>query len=209
MRRYRRCMGELRGGAEYADVHSRPPGRVLAAIVGVAVGVLVCIHYDWWPSRFGDARWADPLLFGGAAILVLLVAGLVWAIRTLYFVGRDRRRSWWVLAAPAIVIAAVACARLFPPPSFDDLRPDFERVALEVLASPDPSRQDVEIGRFDFHYVRKDAGGAVYFVDAGGLGISTSSGWAYSPDGTPAGFDDFSATHLGGPWYEFTAVWRT
>ncbi|BCN83242.1 hypothetical protein RE0356_18830 [Prescottella equi] len=57
--------------------------------------------------------------------------------------------------------------------------------------------------------MRKDAGGDVYFVEAGGLGISTSSGWAYSPDGTPAGFDDFSATHLGGPWYEFTAVWRT
>ncbi len=209
MCRYRRCMGELRGGAEYADVHSRPPGRVLAAIVGVAVGVLVCIHYDWWPSRFGDARWADPLLFGGAAILVLLVAGLVWAIRTLYFVGRDRRRSWWVLAAPAIVIAAVAGALLFPPPSFDDLRPDFERVALDVLAGPDQSRSEVEIGGFDFYYVRKDAVGDVYFVEAGGLGLSTSSGWAYSPDGTPAGFDDFSATHLGGPWYEFTAVWRT
>lgn len=202
-------MGELQGGAEDVDVHGRPPGRVLAAIVGVAVGVLVCIHYDWWPSRFGDARWADPLLFGGAAILVLLVAGLVWAIRTLYFVGRDRRRSRWVLVAPAIVIAAVFGALLFPPPSFDDLRPDFERVALEVLAGPERSRSEVEIGRFDFHYVRKDAGGAVYFVEAGGLGITVSSGWAYSPAGPPAGFDDFTATHLGGPWYEFTAAWRT
>lgn len=201
-------MGESRGGVKDTDAHSRPPGRVLAAIVGVAVGVLVCIHYDWWPSRFGDARWADPLLFGGAAILVLLVAGLVWAIRTLYFVGRDRRRSWWVPVAPAMVIAAVAGALLFPPPDFDDLRPDFERVALEVLASPDRSRPDVEIGPFDFLFVRKDTGGAVYFVDAGGIGTMASSGWAYSPDGPPAGFDDFSATHLGGPWYEFTAHWR-
>lgn len=202
-------MGESQGADEVTDAHSKPPGHFLAAIVGVAAGVLVCIHYDWWPSRIGNARWADPLLFGGAAIVVLAVAGLVWAIRTLYFVGRDRRRSWWILVAPAIVIAAVSGALLFPPPSFDDLRPDFERVALEVLAGPERSHSEVEIGRFYFYYVRKDAGGAVYFVDAGGLGISTSSGWAYSPAGPPAGFDDFTATHLGGPWYEFAAVWRT
>ncbi|WP_031939836.1 DUF1109 family protein [Prescottella defluvii] len=201
-------MGELQSAAEATNAHSRPPGRVLAAIVGVAVGVVVCIHYDWWPSRFGDARWADPLLFGGAAMLVLAVAGLVWAIRTLYFVGRDRRRSWWVLAAPAMVIAAVAGALFFPPPSFDELRPDFERIALDVIAGPEQSLRDVEIGRFDFHYVQA-TGGAVYFVEAGGLGITVSSGWAYSPAGPPAGFDDFTATHLGGPWYEFTAVWRT
>ncbi|RYF44954.1 MAG: DUF1109 domain-containing protein, partial [Comamonadaceae bacterium] len=29
------------------------------------------------------------------------------------------------------------------------------------------------------------------------------------PNGTPAGFDDFTATHIGGPWYEFISVWRT
>ncbi|NKS98497.1 hypothetical protein GS498_17820 [Rhodococcus hoagii] len=140
---------------------------VLAAIVGRRRGVLVCIHYDWWPSRFGDARWADPLLFGGAAILVLIAR--VWCGRFPHLVT-----SWVgtgaVLVGPGCARdrdrSRVACARLFPPPSFDDLRPDFEGFALEVLASPDPSRQDVEIGRFDFHYVRKDAGGAVYFVDA-------------------------------------------
>lgn len=190
------------------DPRTKAPGRVLAAVAGVAVGVLMCIHYDWWPSRFGNQRWADPLLFGGAALLVLAVAGFVWAIRVLYFVGRDRRWSWWILAAPTVVLTGLASALLVPPPSFDDLRPEFERVALEVLASPDRSRADVEIGRFDFIFVSKDTRGAVYFIDAGGIGITMSSGWAYSPDGAPTGFDDFSATHLGGAWYEFTAVWR-
>jgi hypothetical protein len=36
----------------------------------------------------------------------------------------------------------------------------------------------------------------------------SSSGWVYAPGGPPAGFDDFTATHLDGPWYEFSAIWR-
>ncbi len=204
-------MGEIRTRRpESAETktQNKLPGPIVLAVTGIAVAVLVCIHYDWWPSRFGGWRWADPLLFAGGAVLVLAVTGLVWAIRTLYVIGQDRRWSWWIAAAPAVVGVAALVAVLFPPTGFDDLRPEFERIALDVRASPEQSRTNVEIGRFDFLYVRKDTRGAVYFVEAGGLGLTVSSGWAYSPDGPPAGFDDFSATHIGGAWYKFTAVWR-
>lgn len=108
-----------------------------------------------------------------------------------------------------MILAAAGTVTLLPRPSFEDTCPQFERVALDLLASPEPARSHVEIGRFDISYARKDPDGTVYFIQGGGLGPSVSSGWAYSPDGTPVGFDDFTATHLGGPWYEFTAVWRT
>ncbi|MFF0455424.1 DUF1109 domain-containing protein [Nocardia africana] len=187
---------------------TKPPGSIATAGVVFSVAVLVCLYYDWWPSRFGSMRWADPLLAAAGALVLLAVAGLVWMIRTLYLLGRDRRWSWWVLPVPLTVLAAGLMVVLAPRTSFDEMRPEFERVARELLPGPDTVRSDFEIGRFDIAYARADSG-AVYFVEAGGLGLDTISGWAYSPNGRPAGFDDFSATHLAGPWYEFTAVWRT
>ncbi|WP_242676662.1 DUF1109 domain-containing protein [Rhodococcus sp. ABRD24] len=172
-----------------------------------ALLVLVCINYDWWPSRFGNRQWADPLLFGGVALLILAVAGLVWAIRTLYVVGQDRRWSWWILPAPLAVVGVLAIGLLLPPPDFDAMRPQFEQTAKDLLASTERIRANVEIGPFDIISVRKDPGGAVFFTEAPILASSTISGWVYSPAGNPAGFDDFSSTHIGGPWYEFTAVW--
>ncbi|MER7454270.1 DUF1109 domain-containing protein [Nocardia beijingensis] len=188
---------------------NRAPGSIHLAFTFVPVVVLVCAYYDWWPSRYGSFAWVDPLLFGAAAVLVLLICGAVWAVRTLYVVGRDRTWSWWIAAAPALILAVAGTISLLPHPSFEDTRPQFEQVALDLLASSEPSRSHVEIGRFDISYVRKDLDGTVYFVEDGGLGFTVSSGWAYSPHGTPVGFDDFTATHLGGPWYEFTAVWRS
>lgn len=69
------------------------------------------------------------------------------------------------------------------------------------------SRSHLEIGRFDISYARRDPAGAIYFSEDSGLGLSVSSGWAYSPHDVPEVFDDFTSTALGGPWYEFTAVW--
>ncbi|WP_245562676.1 DUF1109 domain-containing protein [Nocardia araoensis] len=191
------------------DKPNRAPGPIHLAFTFVPVAVLVCLYYDWWPSRYGSSAWVDPLLFGAAAVLVLLVCGAVWAVRTLHAVGRDRTRSWWMAAAPALILAVAGTVTLLPRPSFEATRPQFEQVALDLLASSEPSRSQFEIGRFDISYARKDPDGTVYFIEGGGLGLTVSSGWAYSPHGTPVGFDDFTATHLGGPWYEFTAVWRS
>ncbi|MGK8525343.1 DUF1109 domain-containing protein [Nocardia asteroides] len=186
----------------------RPPGPIHLASTVVPVVVLVCLYYDWWPSRYGSF-WVDPLLVGAASVLVLLVCGLVWAIRTLYVVGRDRTWSWRIAAAPALIIVVAGAVTLLPRPSFEDTRPQFEQVALDLLASSEPMCSELEIGRFDIRYARKDPDGTVYFIEAGGIGLTVSSGWAYSPHGPPIGFDDFTATHLGGPWYAFTAVWRS
>ncbi|MBC2592407.1 DUF1109 domain-containing protein [Rhodococcus aetherivorans] len=188
---------------------NKPPGPVHLGFTAVAVVVSVCLYYDWWPSRYGSLGWADPLLVGAAAVLVLLICGVVWAIRTLHVVGEDRRWSWWIAPAPVVVLTAVAAVVLLPRPSFVDTRPQFEHLARELLAGSEQSRHHVEIGRFDLSSVSRDRDGAVYFVEDGGLGLTVFTGWAYSPHGAPAGFDDFTATHLGGPWYEFTAIWRS
>lgn len=191
------------------DGPNKPPGPIHLAITLVPVIVLVCLYYDWWPSRYGSFGWADPVLVGPVALLMLLVCGAVWAFRSLYVVGQDRRWTWWILAAPTMVLAVVGTILLFPRPSFNDMRPQFEQVARDLLAGTERSRSHFEIGRFDISYTHTDDDGTVYFVDGGGFGLTVSSGWAYSPQGRPAGFDDFTATHLGGPWYEFTAVWRS
>lgn len=186
---------------------SKPPGPILLSFTVVPLAALVCRHYGWWPSPFGDFRWFDPLLVSAAALLTLIVVGLVWAVRTLYVLGQDRRWSWWILPSPVAVIAAVAAVLLMPPATFLDKSGEFETVAIALLEQPGSTVEELEIGQFEIssaHVVRPDE---VYFIDNDSM-FTTTSGWVYSPSGAPTGFDDFSAKHLGGPWYEFTAVWR-
>ncbi|MFR9774343.1 DUF1109 domain-containing protein, partial [Nocardia sp. SC052] len=59
------------------DKPNRPLGPVHLAFTFVPVVVLVCLYYDWWPSRYGSFAWVDPLLFGAAAVFVLLICGAV------------------------------------------------------------------------------------------------------------------------------------
>ncbi|MFM1731201.1 DUF1109 domain-containing protein [Prescottella soli] len=174
----------------------------------LAVGLLLCLYYGWWPSRFGSFQWAEPLLFCVGTLLALGVVGLVWAIRTLIYVVEERRWSWWILQAPAIVLSGVALSATLQPTSFDEMRPEFEQAAQELLASPDRTREYLEIGRFDIYQAFEGRDGEVYFEEASWFSFGTSTGWVYSPNGEPAGFDDFSSTHLGGPWYEYESVWR-
>lgn len=47
----------------------------------------------------------DELLVGGLLTLLLGVSGLSWMISTLRIVGEDRRWSWWITVAPAVVTA--------------------------------------------------------------------------------------------------------
>ncbi|MFD0360996.1 DUF1109 domain-containing protein [Nocardia sp. GCM10030253] len=186
---------------------SKPPGPRLGGFAALSIGVLVCLYYDWWPSRFGDLNWLDPLLCGGLALLVLTGSMLIWAIRTLYVLGYDRRWSWWIVPIPAVVLIAATTAALIPPRSFTDLRPQFEQVAAELLAGPETTRQDLEIGPIDIISVRETDDGVVYFIDADGAGYTNSSGWAYAPNGLPApGLANFTWIHIDGPWYEITST---
>ncbi|MDH6279127.1 DUF1109 domain-containing protein [Prescottella agglutinans] len=186
----------------------RPPGLVIAIVTLLAVCLLLCLYYGWWPSRFGSLRWAEPLLFCAGALLTLGVVGLVWVIRTLIYAVEERRWSWRILVAPAIVLGAVALSAALRPTSFDEMRPEFEQAAHDLLASPDSARENLEIGRFDIYQAFEGRDGEVYFEEASWFSFGTSTGWVYSPNGEPAGFDDFSSTPLGGSWYEYESVWR-
>ncbi|WP_430335984.1 hypothetical protein [Rhodococcus sp. ACT016] len=106
------------------------------------------------------------------------------------------------------MLSAVGLSSILQPTSFDQMRPEFERAAQELLASPDSTRENLEIGRFDISHAFEGRDGEVYFREASRFSFGTSNGWVYSPNGEPAGFDDFSSTHLGGAWYAYTSVWR-
>ena len=187
---------------------AKPPGPILLVFTTIAAVTWVCVSRNWWPSPYGQFAWFDPLLAGASSILVLLIVGLIWAIRTLHVVGQDRRWSWWIAPAPVVVGLAAAVLVLLPPENMLDHRDEFEAVARELSAQPSSSREHIEIGPFDISSARATSGGEVYFTEDGGFSLMSASGWAYAPGGPPAGFDDFTATHLDGPWYEFSAIWR-
>ncbi|MDV8007771.1 DUF1109 domain-containing protein [Rhodococcus sp. IEGM 1318] len=186
---------------------AKPPGPILLAFTVIPLVALIREHYGWWPSPFGEFRWLDPILVSAVALLISSVVGLVWAIRTLYVLGQDRRWSWWILPSPVAIIAVVAAVLLMPPATFLDKSGEFETIAIALLEQPGSTLEELEIGQFDISSAHVVRPGEVYFIDNDSMFI-TSSGRAYAPSGPPSGFDDFSATHLGGPWYEFTAVWR-
>ncbi|MGW6374541.1 DUF1109 domain-containing protein [Rhodococcus sp. NPDC055112] len=183
--------------------------EIVLAMTVLSIAVLLCIHYDWQPARYGNLTGADQFFYGAPALLVLALAGLIWAIRTLFVVGEDWRWSWWILAAPGVVIVAVLVGMLWPPMTFDDPRPEFERIARQLLAEPGSQLVDIEIGGFEISSVRSGPAGEVRFTDADGFVFTTVSGWVYSPNRAPSESDsrEFSSTHLGGPWYEFTSTW--
>jgi hypothetical protein len=190
---------------------SKPPGPILLTFVTAAVAVWVCVKRNWWPSPFGAHTWADPLLAHLLVLVVLAVTGLVWAIRTLYVLGRDRRWSWWILPAPVLVLAAFAFVVWGPSTTFLDKRSEFEAIAVDIRENPGTSRDEFEIGPFDIKRARGGGpSGEVYFVDNSTVFFSFTSGWVYSPEHEPAGLGnvDFSSTHLDGPWYRYESVYR-
>lgn len=184
---------------------STPPGPVLLLFVIAGLTVLVCLRYDWWPARFTSGQWWDGLIWAVGALITLAVCGVIWAFRTLYLVGRERRWSWWVVPVPAVVAATVVLTQLIQPQSFLDVRHEFEAVAAEMIAEDVVERSNVEIGPYDFYSVSRDDENSVYFMEAGGLGLTTTRGWVYSPDVVPHRFDEFDLVHIDGPWYRFTA----
>ncbi|OZF26006.1 DUF1109 domain-containing protein [Rhodococcus sp. 14-2483-1-2] len=190
---------------------SKPPGPILLTFVTAAVAVWVCVKRNWWPSPFGAHTWADPLLAHLLVLVGLAVTGLVWAIRTLYVLGRDRRWSWWILPAPVLVLAAFAFVVWGPSTTFLDKRSEFEAIAVDIRNNPGTSRDEFEIGPFDIKRARGGGpSGEVYFVDNSTVFFSFTSGWVYSPEHEPAGLGnvDFSSTHLDGPWYRYESVYR-
>lgn len=192
-------------GSRYGRVggwRDRPPGFGVVAMTTMAAALLLCVRYDWWPPMSNLDNEAKFLMIAASAS-ILFVAGSCWLIRTAFFVRRRRRGSWFILAAPTI-LAVYSILRLVPGPStFDDERPAFDKLVRQVIENPG-SVDDVELGTFDIDAAQRQPDGAIYFYDAD-ASFGRTTGWVYSPNGTPTYYEAMSLKELGGGWYRFRA----
>ncbi|MBF6228856.1 DUF1109 domain-containing protein [Nocardia abscessus] len=163
----------------------------------------MCVHLDWVPfvqNSTGPDQLVG-LLIGG---LLLSVCLLVWAVKTLYLLGREHRWSWKVAAVPVVVLAGLVTGSIFRPASFDSARPEMEEVAVAMLREAEPStRPDMSFSGLEISSVHRRSDGFVYFYDADGLVGSTVRGWVYSPETEPVGTGDRRFENLSGDWYSF------
>ncbi|MGW0247706.1 hypothetical protein ACWDYH_13825 [Nocardia goodfellowii] len=85
----------------------------LAVSIGALAGVLIllCVHLDRAPW-VGDLTNPDQLVWLLIGAPVLGVSLLVWAIKTLYVIGREHRWSWKIAGAPLIVLAGLVAGLL-------------------------------------------------------------------------------------------------
>ncbi|WP_213934707.1 hypothetical protein [Rhodococcus sp. B50] len=189
---------------------ARPPALIVAgASVLLCTGIVFAL-LDWWP---GHGHTIDAftnsmvvLVFGA----LLMIVGLVWAVKSALVIGRDRRWSWWIAAAPITVLVAAVAVLVIPSPSFGSSRSDFDAAVYAVLSSRESAVFGVPVGPYTMSRVERHSNDAVYFYDADQNFLTTSGGWIYSPAGPPpdrSGIDRIDAAHLDGRWYEFTAVW--
>ncbi|MBF6340724.1 hypothetical protein IU450_33245 [Nocardia abscessus] len=173
--------GHTEGGQ---DTTTAPGFAVLTGTV-LGVAVLLCVHLDWAPfvqNPTGPDQLVG-LLIGG---LLLSVCLLVWAIKTLYLLGRARRWSWKVAAVPVVVLAGLVTGLVLRPASFDSAQED---VAVAMLRETGPStRRDLSFGGLEISLVDGFVG-------------SAASGWVYSPGAEPVATGDRRFEKLSGDWY--------
>ncbi|MFG3616142.1 DUF1109 domain-containing protein [Nocardia sp. NPDC047654] len=194
--------GHTEGGQGAATA---PGGAVLAGTV-FGVAVLLCVHLDWAPF-VGDPTGPDRLVGLVAGGILLGLSLLVWAIKTLYLVGREHRWSWKVAAVPVVVLAGLVAGLIFRPDGFDAARPEMEEVAVEMLRETGPSiRRDLNFGGLEISSAHRQSDGSVYFYDADGFVGSTVHGWVYSPSAEPVGSGARRFEKLSGHWYSFVFV---
>ena len=178
----------------------------------LSLGIVFAV-IDWWPGAGHRVDALTNLLILLALGTLLLVTGIVWAVMTFGVVYQDRRWSWWVVPAPAIVLAALVIALLVPAPSFQSSRDDFEIAVRNLPNTSEPtSDTDVHVGPFTMSQITKHPAGTVYFHHADQGWFRSAGGWVYSPGGRPTGdkyYEKFEVTHIDGPWYEFRGTLPT
>lgn len=82
----------------------RPPGLVLAVVVGAACAALLSTQYETMPLT--GIAWTNPdrfLLFVPSAVVLALGGGLYY-LKVLSFCGEHRRWSRMVLLVPVIFV---------------------------------------------------------------------------------------------------------
>ncbi|MBF6300271.1 hypothetical protein IU459_22380 [Nocardia amamiensis] len=125
---------------------------LMSSVLGVAA--MLCVHFDRAPL-IGSLTSADQLIWLVIGGIVLSVSLLVWAIKTLYLVGREHRWSWKVIAVPTVVLAGLVAGLVFRPAGFDSERQGMEQVAVETLRADGPNtRRDLNVSGLDAATVR-------------------------------------------------------
>jgi len=160
----------------------RPPGAVLAVCTVVLAAGIVFSIVDWWP---GAAHKVDDLsnyLIRVALGSLLCATAITWAVKTFNVVVRDRRWPWWIVPAPAIVVAVLLLALLVPTPSFQSARSDFEAV-VATMPNDYALRGGVDVGPFRMSTIERSRDGAIYFTDDDQTFWRSIGGWVYSPAG--------------------------
>jgi hypothetical protein len=185
---------EQRGG------QAEPPGLVLAGVVAAACGGLL-ISLDRCPLDlgWGSAERLIGLIVSGIALLSALA---VWAIKALYYVGRERRWSWKFVTVPALVLVAVLAGMVIQPPEFESARVEMEQKAIEMLNGGPQVQQNIHFERLSVSLVQRQ-GSQVYFYDADTAGGPKRSGWVYSPGSAPPDQQDRTFQQLTPNWYSF------
>ncbi|MEV0367977.1 hypothetical protein [Nocardia fusca] len=179
------------------------PGFVVLTGTVLGVVVLMCVHLDWAPF-VRNVTGPDQLVGLVAGGILLGVCLLVWAIKSLSLLGRERRRSGKVAAVPVVVLAGLVVGLVFQPAGFDSARPEMEKVAVEMLREDRPhTRQDLNLGGVDISLAHRESDGRVYFYDADGYVGSAVQGWVFSPGPEPVGSGAREFEKLTGDWYSF------
>ncbi|MGW4845539.1 hypothetical protein [Nocardia brasiliensis] len=88
------------------DLATAPGAAVLAGTV-LGVAILLCVRLGRVPfaGALTDPDQLVGIVLGGVLLGVCL---LIWAIKTLYVVGRQRQWSWRIVAVPVVVFAGAA-----------------------------------------------------------------------------------------------------
>lgn len=191
--------GQTEGGRYTATA----PGSAVLTGTVLGVVVLLCVHLDWAPF-VRNSTGPDQLVGLVAGGILLGVSLLVWAIKTLYLLGREQGWSWKVAAVPVVVLAGLVAGLVSQPANFDSARPEMEKVAVEMLHEDRPiTRQDLSLGGLDISLAHRRSDGRVYFYDADGYVGSTVQGWVYSPSAEPVGSGAQRFERLSADWYSF------
>ncbi len=179
---------------------SRPLGWPFGAVgvILLLLSLLACAVPGGYFALFSVSvlGWLAAWALLGARVVVFCIVRAYYA----HGFGRDVNR-WWIVIPVAFVLAVLfAVSDVGPVVLFKLHKPALDRFAAEVAALPPgatiPNRR---IGIYQTSTIERIDGTIRFFV--AGAGFIDRYGFAYSPDGLPAGsgLDHYDA--LDGGWY--------
>ncbi len=171
--------------------------------------VLLTIPLGWMMWVFSGPGLLVFRMLGALAILAAF--GLAWLVLIFLAWHRDRPLVWYGVAAIlTVVVSGLIALRVPLQARWTVSRSAFDRLAARIAADPDASVSG-RIGLYDVRYLRHIDGGWIVH-DTVGTGLVDDAGFAYLPAGPTDDLGDGDwenprFTHLGGPWYSWTASW--